>query len=68
MGLLEIKSRVDEMQELYKIVDNGGALDSILAWVHERSDDWEKPFTNERFIDFTKEKSFRNWAEIVFAG
>ena len=50
MGLLEIKSRVDEMQELYEIMDNGGTFDSILTRVHERSYDWKKPFPNERFI------------------
>ena len=57
MRLLEIKRGVDEVQELDKIVDNGGSLYTLLARIHEWADEGENPFSYKRLINLAEEES-----------
>ena len=66
--LLEIKRRMDEVQEFYQIVHNGRALHTILPRIHVRQDDREKPVSNEGFINFAEEEGSGDGPEVILTG
>ena len=66
MGLVEVKGGVDEVQELDKIVNDGGSFHPILAWIHIREDNWEEPLAYKCLIDLAEEKCLGYGTEIVF--
>ena len=44
MGLAEVKRRMDEMEELYEVVDNRGSFHAILTRIHIGVNEWKEPF------------------------
>ena len=66
MGLFQVKRSMGEVQELYEVMDDRRSFNSILIWIHVGTDYQEQPFSNEGFIDFSKEEGLGDGPKVIF--
>ena len=66
MGVLEIKMLMNELQQVKKIVTDGGAFDTKLVRIKVRLNYRDKPVSKKRFKHFAQETGFRDISQVVF--